>query len=65
VRSNATAAFAIAKFATAYLFLALDELSDFPCQHSPAWARLMVGSRVLSLDQAYRAIDFDIDCSVA
>jgi Na+/H+ antiporter NhaD/arsenite permease-like protein len=62
LRSGAMTAIAIAIFAATYLVIALGKLPGFYLDRAGAallGASLMVGSGVLSLDQAYRAIDFD------
>jgi Na+/H+ antiporter NhaD/arsenite permease-like protein len=53
---------AIAIFAATYLVIAIGKLPGFHLDRAGAallGASLMVGSGVLSLDQAYRAVDFD------
>jgi Na+/H+ antiporter NhaD/arsenite permease-like protein len=55
-------AVAIAIFAATYLVIAIGKLPGFHLDRAGAallGASLMVGAGVLSLDQAYRAIDFD------
>src|SRR5258708_4275668 len=53
---------AIAIFAATYLVITIGKLPGFHLDRAgaaPLGASLMVGSGVLSLDQAYRAVDFD------
>jgi Na+/H+ antiporter NhaD/arsenite permease-like protein len=60
--SDAMTAVAIVIFAATYLVIAVGKLPGFYLDRAGAallGASLMVGSGVLSLDQAYRAIDFD------
>jgi Na+/H+ antiporter NhaD/arsenite permease-like protein len=60
--SDAMSAVAIAIFAATYLVIAIGKLPGFYLDRAGAallGASLMVGSGVLSLDEAYRAIDFD------
>jgi Na+/H+ antiporter NhaD/arsenite permease-like protein len=62
LRSDAMTAVAVAIFAATYLVIAVGKLPGFYLDRAGAallGASLMVGSGVLSLDQAYRAIDFD------
>jgi Na+/H+ antiporter NhaD/arsenite permease-like protein len=62
LRANATASIAIAIFAGTYLVIAIGKLPGYRLDRAGAallGASLMVGSGVMSLDQAYRAIDFD------
>jgi Na+/H+ antiporter NhaD/arsenite permease-like protein len=62
MRSDAMTTVAIAIFAATYLVIAIGKLPGFHLDRAGAallGASLMVGAGVLSLDQAYRAIDFD------
>jgi Na+/H+ antiporter NhaD/arsenite permease-like protein len=62
LRSDAMTTVAIAIFAATYLVIAVGKLPGFHLDRAGAallGASLMVGSGVLSLDQAYRAVDFD------
>jgi len=62
LRSDAMTAVVIAIFAATYLVIAIGKLPGFHLDRAGAallGASLMVGTGVLSLDQAYRAIDFD------
>jgi Na+/H+ antiporter NhaD/arsenite permease-like protein len=62
LRNDAMTAVAVAIFAATYLVIAVGKLPGFYLDRAGAallGASLMVGSGVLSLDQAYRAIDFD------
>src|SRR5579884_3996479 len=62
LRSDAMTAVAVAIFAATYLVIAIGKLPGFHLDRAGAallGASLMVGSGVLSLDHAYRAIDFD------
>jgi Na+/H+ antiporter NhaD/arsenite permease-like protein len=62
LRSDAMTIVAIAVFAATYLVIAIGKLPGFYLDRAGAallGASLMVGTGVLSLDQAYRAIDFD------
>jgi di/tricarboxylate transporter len=62
LRNNAMTTVAVAIFAATYLVIAVGKLPGFYLDRAGAallGASLMVGSGVLSLDQAYRAIDFD------
>jgi Na+/H+ antiporter NhaD/arsenite permease-like protein len=62
ISSNPTSAAAIAVFAATYIVIAIGKLPGFYLDRAGAallGASLMVGLRVLSLDQALRSIDFD------
>jgi Na+/H+ antiporter NhaD/arsenite permease-like protein len=62
LRANAAASVAVAIFAGTYLVIAIGKLPGYHLDRAGAallGASLMVGSGVMSLDQAYRAIDFD------
>ncbi|WP_082747513.1 anion transporter [Bradyrhizobium macuxiense] len=62
LRANATASIAVAIFAGTYLVIAIGKLPGYHLDRAGAallGASLMVGSGVMSLDEAYRAIDFD------
>lgn len=62
LRANATAIVAVAIFAGTYLVIAVGKLPGYHLDRAGAallGASLMVGAGVMSLDQAYRAIDFD------
>ncbi|OKO81372.1 anion transporter [Bradyrhizobium sp. NAS96.2] len=62
LRANATASIAVVIFAGTYLVIAIGKLPGYHLDRAGAallGASLMVGSGVMSLDQAYRAIDFD------
>src|SRR5579883_273374 len=62
LRSDAMTAVAVAIFAATYLVIAIGKLPGFHLDRAGAallGASLMVGSGVLSLDHAYRAVDFD------
>jgi len=62
LRSDAMTAVAVAILAATYLVIAIGKLPGFHLDRAGAallGASLMVGTGVLSLDQAYRAIDFD------
>jgi Na+/H+ antiporter NhaD/arsenite permease-like protein len=62
LRVNATASVAVAIFSGTYLVVAIGKLPGYHLDRAGAallGASLMVGSGVMSLDQAYRAIDFD------
>jgi Na+/H+ antiporter NhaD/arsenite permease-like protein len=62
LRTDAITTAAIVIFAATYLVIALGKLPGFHLDRAGAallGASLMVGAGVLSLDQAYRAIDFD------
>lgn len=59
---DVTASVAVAIFAGTYLIMAIGKLPGYHLDRAGAallGASLMVGSGVISLDQAYRAIDFD------
>jgi Na+/H+ antiporter NhaD/arsenite permease-like protein len=62
LQTDATTTLAVAIFAATYLVIAIGKLPGFHLDRAGAallGASLMVGSGVLSLDQAYRAIDFN------
>ncbi|WP_425364339.1 anion transporter [Bradyrhizobium barranii] len=62
LRANATASVAVVIFTATYLVIAIGKLPGYHLDRAGAallGASLMVGSGVMSLDQAYRAIDFD------
>jgi di/tricarboxylate transporter len=62
LRTDAITTAAIVIFAATYLVIAIGKLPGFHLDRAGAallGASLMVGAGVLSLDQAYRAIDFD------
>jgi Na+/H+ antiporter NhaD/arsenite permease-like protein len=62
LRTDAVSTAAIAIFAVTYLVVALGKLPGFQLDRAGAallGASLMVGTGVLSLDQAYRTIDFN------
>ncbi len=62
LRNDAMTAVAVAIFTATYLVIAVGKLPGFYLDRAGAallGASLMVGSGVLSLDQAYRATDFD------